>query len=203
MPVICFLYTDTNGLHKCSYNPSSKNLYKYARLVAFHYMIGEYNIETFKFTETLKKNIILTPKTINFDETAMKLHKITYEDAVEKGMDNKKAMMELKTDLANVDIIVSFSLTFHIKALQVECFRTAVDINFGKYINVDMASFGHMMQYPKYADMIIKYKLNKFVTQLEQYKDLFFILYKEYKKNIKTDAKQPTIKPSDDCEFVD
>jgi hypothetical protein len=166
-------------------------------------MIGEYNIETFKFTETLKKNIILTPKTINFDETAMKLHKITYEDAVEKGMDNKKAMMELKTDLANVDIIVSFSLTFHIKALQVECFRTAVDINFGKYINVDMASFGHMMQYPKYADMIIKYKLNKFVTQLEQYKDLFFILYKEYKKNIKTDAKQPTIKPSDDCEFVD
>jgi hypothetical protein len=66
-----------------------------------------------------------------------------------------------------------------------------------------MASFGHTMQYPKYSDMIIKYKLNKFVKQLEQYKDLFFILYKEYKKNVKTDVKQTIIKPSDDCDFVD
>ncbi len=51
MPNICFIYTDTNGLHKCNDFVSTKKLYKYARLIAMHYIIGEY---TDKFTQTLK-----------------------------------------------------------------------------------------------------------------------------------------------------
>ncbi len=181
MPVICFLYTDTNGLHKCSYNPSSKNLYKYARLIAMHYIIGEY---TDKFTQTLKKTIILKPKTINFDPTAQKFHKITYEMAMEKGIDNIKAMNELKADLANVKILIGHSLAFHIKSLQSECFRTAVNINFGSFINIDMMSFGNTTKnsFPKLSDLVTKYKINNSLSQIEQYRELFFILYKEYEK---------------------
>jgi hypothetical protein len=52
MTKICFIYTDTNGLHKCYKPVSTKNLYKIARLVAIHYMVGDY-IDG-KFTEEFK-----------------------------------------------------------------------------------------------------------------------------------------------------
>jgi DNA polymerase III epsilon subunit-like protein len=197
MPKLCFIYTDTNGLHKCNQNPSSKNLYKYARLIAIHYMIGTYsdNIFTFDFT----KHIIIKPQAINFDETAQKIHKITFEEAMEKGIDKISAMTELKKDLSGVNIIVSHNLPFHIKALQVECFRTAIDINFSKFINIDLMSFGHNFDYPKLVDLLTKYKI-KGATQLDQYKELFFTLYKEYKKTISTVIKQ---KVEDECDFID
>ncbi len=198
MPKLCFIYTDTNGLHKCNQNPSSKNLYKYARLIAIHYMVGTYidNLFTYEYT----KHIIIKPQAINFDENAQKIHKITYEDAMKKGIDKITAMMELKKDLSDVNIIISHSLPFHIKALQVECFRTAVDINFSKFINIDLMSFGHNLDYPKFVDLLNKYKI-KSATQLDQYKELFFSLYKDYKKNISNSPKQKA--DEEECDFVD
>ena len=195
MPKICFLYTDTNGLHKTNDYVSTKNLYKFARLIAIHYMIGDYN-GTFK--SSMNKNLILKPKTIYFDKVAQSFHKITMEDAESKGIENNKAITELKNDLADVKIIIGHSLPFHIKAIQSECFRTAIDINFGKYILIDMSSFGHSYDYPKLADMLVKYNINKKLCQLEQYRDLFLILYNNYVKTIK-----PTNTINDDCDFVD
>jgi hypothetical protein len=195
MPKICFLYTDTNGLHKTNDYVSTKNLYKFARLIAIHYMIGDYE-GTFK--SSMNKNLILKPKTIYFDKVAQSFHKITMEDAESKGIDNNKAITELKNDLADVKIIVSYSMAFHIKAIQSECFRTAIDINFGKYILIDMSSFGHSYDYPKFADMLVKYNINKKLSQIEQFRDLFFILYNNYVKTIK-----PANTISDDCDFVD
>ena len=190
---ICFLYTDTNGLHKTNDFVSTKNLYKFARLIAIHYMIGDYNN-----TNVIIKDIILKPKTIYFDKVAQSFHKITMEDANNKGIDNNKAISELKNDLSDVKIIVGHSLPFHIKAIQSECFRTAIDINFGKYILIDTISFGHSYEHPKFADMLVKYNINKKLTQLEQYRDLFFILYNNYIKNIKT-----TTTNNEECDFVD
>ena len=194
MPKICFLYTDTNGLHKTNDYVSTKNLYKFARLIAIHYMIGDYN-GTFK--SIMNKTLILKPKTIYFDKVAQSFHKITMEDAENKGIDNKDAITELKNDLSDVKIIISYSLPFHIKAIQSECFRTAIDINFGKYILIDMSSFGHSFDYPKFADMLVKYNINKKLSQIEQYRDLFFILYKNYTKTIKDD------KGTNECDFID
>ena len=194
MPKICFLYTDTNGLHKTNDFVSTKNLYKFARLIAIHYMIGEYNGN---FKSILNKDLILKPKTIYFDKVAQSFHKITMEDAESKGIDNKDAITELKNDLSDVKIIVSYSLPFHIKAIQSECFRTAIDINFGKYILIDMSSFGHNFDYPKFADMLVKYNINKKLSQIEQYRDLFFILYSNYTKTIKNDKKP------EECDFID
>ena len=74
MPKICFIYTDTNGLHKTNDFVSTKNLYKFARLIAIHYMIGEYNntsINTSIITNQRVVDIILKPKTIYFDKIQM------------------------------------------------------------------------------------------------------------------------------------
>lgn len=196
MPKICFIYTDTNGLHKTNDYVSTKNLYKFARLIAIHYMIGDYEGS---LKNVLTKNIILKPKTIYFDKVAQSFHNITMEEAVNKGVDNNKAIIELKNDLSDVKIIIGYSLPFHIKALQSECFRTAIDINFGKYILIDMMSFGHSYEHPKFADMLVKYNINKKLSQLEQYRDLFFILYNNYVKTIKNVDNKKT----DECDFVD
>ncbi len=197
MPKICFIYTDTNGLHKTNDYVSTKNLYKFARLIAIHYMIGDYDGSLKNITT---KNIILKPNTIYFDKVAQSFHNITMEQAEKDGIDNKKAITELKNDLSDVKIIIGYSLPFHIKALQSECFRTAIDINFGKYILIDMMSFGHSYEHPKFAEMLVKYNINKKLPQLEQYRDLFFILYSNYVKTIKNTTNE---KKEDECDFVD
>jgi hypothetical protein len=199
MPKICFIYTDTNGLHKTNDNVSTKNLYKFARLIAIHYMIGDYEGS---LKNTITNQTILKPKTIYFDKVAQSFHNISMDNANAKGIDNNKAISELKSILSDVKIIIGYSLPFHIKALQSECFRTAIDINFGKYILIDMMSFGHSYEHPKFADMLVKYNINKKIPQLEQYRDLFFILYSNYTKTIKT-VKTGENKKTEECDFVD
>ena len=202
MTKICFIYTDTNGLHKCYKPVSTKNLYKIARLVAIHYMVGDY-IDG-KFTETIRRDIIIKPNAINFNDIAVNIHKITIDIAHMKGIDKIKAISQLKTDISDVQVIIGHSLPFHIKAIQGECFRTAIDINFNKYINIDMMSFGHKMEHPKYTELIAKYKIN-LPQQLDQYRELFLMLYKEYMMTVGTcnSKSKAIIKPEDDCDFID
>lgn len=195
MPKLCFIYTDTNGLHKSNEYVSTKNLYKFARLIAMHYVIGDYNDG--KFTESFRKNIILKPKTINFDSNAMKIHKITLSDANMKGIDNNVAINTLAKDIENVDIIISFNLAFHLKAILVECIRTAIPIEFNKKILVCMGSFGHQHKYPKYAELVKTFNIDVKKTQLNQYMDLYFFLYDAYKKGLTNTV------IDDECDFVD
>lgn len=193
---ICFIYTDTNGLHKTNDFVSSKNTYKFARMIAVHYMIGTYYNDI--FTKTIEKHLILKPDTINFDETAVKIHKITYDEAMKKGIESKTIMNELKSDLSDVDVIVSFNASFHIRTIQVECMRTAIPIMFNKINIIDMASFGHSFEFPKFTDIIKHNNIDKKKNQLEQYKELFFILYNSQKNNI---IKKPV--DEDECDFID
>ncbi len=112
-------------------------------------------------------------------------------------------MKELKNDLSNVKILVSHSLPFHIKALQVECFRTAVDINFSKFINIDMMSFNNTNNnFPKLVDLVSKYKISDKLSQIEQYRELFFAQYREYSKNIKPVVSKP-VSNTVDVDFID
>lgn len=199
MPKICFIYTDTNGLHKTNDYVSIKNLYKFARLIAIHYMVGEY--ENGKFIELFRKDVILKPKTVNFDINAMKIHKITPDYANAKGVDNNIVMTTFAKDIENIDIIVSFNLSFHLKSILVECFRTAIPIEFNKKTLICMASFGHHYEYPKYADITKVFKIKTTQPQLDQYKDLYFILYDEYKKKL---SKQFNIvEKNNNCDFID
>lgn len=196
MPKICFIHTDTNGLHKSTDNVTTKTLYKFARIIALHYMVGNYSDG--KFTELFRKDIILKPNTINFDLNACKIHKITQNEANLKGLDNMNVMTTFEKDIRDINIIVSFNLQFHIKTIQVECFRTSISIDFNKKILVCMGSFGHAHTYPKFVDLINKFKINTAQSLLDQYKDLYIVLYGEYVKGLSHKSVN-----DNDCCFID
>ena len=173
---ICFLYTDTNGLHNTDENVSTKNLYAFARLIALHYSIGYYDMG--KYNEIKRCSKIIKPDTINFDKIAMKFHNITRDKADKEGIVNTIVISELKDDLKDVDVIISHSLPFYLKSIQVECFRSAINIDFSKFILIDTMTFGHSNSFPKLNDMVKKLKL-KNISQLDNIIQVFFKLYND------------------------
>ena len=65
-----------------------------------------------------------------------------------------------------------------LKAIQVECFRTAITIDFSKFTLIDTISFGHSYTFPKLVDLIKKLKIKNIDnTQLEQIRKVFIKLY--------------------------
>lgn len=191
---LCFIYTDMNGIHTSDEDVSSKNLYNYARVIAIHYSIGIFDK---MYKEEKNVSVILKPDTINFDSNTLVTtkdsgnmkHNITRETAIHKGIDNNIAILQLKEDLKNVDIIISHDLSYHIRALQVECFRTATTIDFGKYILIDTLSFNGIISNNtsniacnSITDLIKKLKLKntKNIHIIEQIKMVFFKLYENY-----------------------
>ena len=80
---ICFLYTETNGLHQLNEDVTKKNIFSFARLVCLNYIIG-YRKDG-KFIEEKKVREILTPKCIHFEKDAIKFHGISQDKAKENG----------------------------------------------------------------------------------------------------------------------
>ena len=165
---ICFLYTDTNKTDPESTLaendiPSSKNLYHFDRLIAIHYSIGTYDDQ---YNEIKRVDVIIKPDTIAFIKEAIDIHKITYSEANEKGIVNSIVIQQLKDDLKDVDCIISHNLSYHLKSIQVECFRTAISIDFSKYSLIDIIeqyNSTHIMTHGtyKFADIMKKLKLKK------------------------------------------
>jgi len=182
---ICFIYCDINGIHSLNETVSKKNLYGYARLVALYYTIGFY-VDS-KFDKLIEKKFILYPDTINFTDETNSIHNITINDAIKKGIKNNIVISELKEDLKDVEVIISHDLPFHIKAIQVECFRTATSIEFNKMTLIDTISFGHEYSLPKLIELGKNLKVTKtknyttISTNLNLVMKIFFILYKKYK----------------------
>lgn len=172
---ICFMYTDTNGLHALNEEVSTKNLYSFARLIALHYSIGTY--EMGKYNEIKRVDSILKPDTISFDKVAQSFHNITMDEAREKGIGNTQMISRLKEDLKEVDVIISHSLPFYLKSIQVECFRTAISIDFSKFILIDTMTYGHNYTFPKLNEMIKKLKIKNTSDQLDQIIQVFTKLY--------------------------
>lgn len=172
---ICFIYTDTNGIHDTIENVSTKNLYNYARVIAIHYSIGSYDKV---YIEEKKCKIILKPDTINFNLSYIVKHNITSEIAEKEGIENSIAIQQFKTDIKNVNIIVSYDLSHHIRALQVECIRTANTIDFSKYILIDLKSFNQDNTSNNLNFLIKQYKITT-TNILEQLKLVFFKLYEK------------------------
>ena len=187
---ICFIYTDTNGLHE-SYtdtcNVSKKNMFAFARLIAIYYSIGYYQIENgkFKYVETKKVKHILKPKCILFNETAVAVHGITMEKALKKGIDNMSIISELRDDLKKVNIIVSHNLSFHLKAIQTECFRACVNIDFSRFILIDTISFEHNYGYLKLIDLAKKLNISvEKPNHLRLIRKVFDKLYHKYENTL-------------------
>ena len=185
--LICFITTKTNGLHESHDFVNKKHLFEFARPVAVQYVIG-YR-EGKDFVETKKEKFIFEPECMVISEEAEKIHGISFKKAEKKGEKSEYIMLRLKNDLKNVSVIVSHSIAFHIKALQVECFRTNVYIDFKNYILIDTMNFHHKLEYPKLKDLakeILKkdYSKKKASYNLNLIRKCFMKLYTQYEKSI-------------------
>ena len=175
---ICFLYTHTNGFHETNEQVSKKNMFEFSRLIQLKYTIGFYDDN--KFNDEIKEKYTLTPKSINFNEKAVSIHGISYKKAEKKGHDNVHVMNKLKDDLKGVQIIVGHNLYFHIRAIQVELFRTCVNIDFNNYILIDLMDFNRNDNI-SLVNLAKKYNIDtdKY-TDIKLIKKLFFLVYKEH-----------------------
>jgi DNA polymerase III epsilon subunit-like protein len=177
---VCFLYTHTNGFHDTYEYVSKKNIFEFGRLIQLKYSIGSYNDN--KFSEDIKEKYILTPKSINFNEKAVEVHGISYKKAEKKGHDNVHIMNKLKEDLRGVRIIVGHNLNFHIRAIQVELFRSCVSIDFSNYILVDLMDFDREDKI-SLANLADKYNIDKEkYTDIKLIKKIFPLEYDDYLK---------------------
>ena len=98
-------------------------------------------------------------------------------------------MNTLKKDLKNVSVIVSHNIPFHIKTLQVECFRNCVNIDFGNHILIDTINFNHNLEYPKLKDLANELLKKDYSNKKQSYnlvliKKCFLKLYDRYEKSI-------------------
>ena len=185
--LVCFIYTQTNGLHQSNEYVSKKNMFEFARPVSLSYIIGYKQGK--EFTVTKKESFIFKPDCLTISEESEKIHNISYEMAEKEGVSPEEIMNTLKKDLKNISVIVSHNLPFHIKALQVECFRNCVSIDFSNYILIDTINFHHKLEFPKLKDLakeILKkdYSDKKSSYNLTLIKKCFLKLYSKYEKSI-------------------
>jgi hypothetical protein len=185
--LICFLTTQTNGLHESHHFVTKKHLFEFARPVLLQYVIGYRQGN--EFIETNKEKFIFEPECMVISKEAEDIHGISFKKANKKGEKSEYIMQRLKNDLKNVSVIVSHSIGFHIKAIQVECFRTNVFIDFSNYILIDTMKFHHKLDYPKLKELsknIINksYKNKKPNYNITIIKKCFMKLYEDYEKSI-------------------
>lgn len=182
---ICFLYTDTNGLHELNENVSKKSLFGFARLVSLYYEIG--HIENKKFISKMKNKIIIKPRCMHISEESIKIHNITNEIANKEGSDIENVLNTFLTNIKDVTILVSHNITFHLRAVQAELIRYNISFNFTKYLIIDTISFYHSLSYPKLKNLYqaLLNKDPKDKSNLEMIKKCFFSLYSQYEASIK------------------
>lgn len=177
---VMILYTDTNGLHQTNKPVTKKYIFDLARLVSLKYSIGRFNYkengEIDKYSEEKKEKFIFKPKCITFDEKAIDIHGITFEKATKKGLDNYKIMKQFQMDLKGVEIIIGCNLSFHLRAIQVELFRTCTVVEFGKYTLVDISRFNHKDEYISLQKLSEKYNITS-DSKLKLIKKLFPPIY--------------------------
>ena len=186
---IAFIYTETNGLHKkMSYKSvDAKNLHTWARLVAVYYQIGYRDEETKKIKITKKNKYIIKPEDFIIGDQSIAVHNIDNEIANNHGKDIKDVLNELKNDLNDVDLLVCHNLDFHLRALQAECFRHKIYINFGKAIMIDLMNFYHNIDFPKLEDLTFQLVKKNYDNKPRSYKVImvkkcFEKLYNKHEK---------------------
>lgn len=174
---VCFIYTHTNGIHETIEPVSKKNIFEFARLIQLKYSIGTFKSNN--YNELIKEKYILKPKSINFNKNAENIHGISQKKAHKKGHDNSHVMNQFKKNLEGVQIIVGHNLNFHLKSIQVELFRTCVNIDFNNYILIDLMDFNRNNSISLF-NLSKKYNIDEKYSDIKLLKKLFPIIYLEY-----------------------
>jgi DNA polymerase III epsilon subunit-like protein len=183
---LCFVYTETNGLHKTSEDVSKKKLYYYARLVALNYEIGCFKDNEFILEKKVRK--IVKPRCMFISEDTIKYHGITQDYAVANGYEPELVINAFKTDIKNTDIIISHNVDFHFKTLLAESLKYNIVIDFNNYIVIDTIDFFHQYGFLKLKELakILRVKNIKETNEfnVELIRNVFFKLYIKYQKSL-------------------
>jgi DNA polymerase III epsilon subunit-like protein len=182
---MCFIYTETNGLHTLNENVMKKNLYGFARLVALNYEIG-YR-EDNKFVSIKKIKSIIKPRCMYISEESQNIHGITMEQANNEGLEIESVIDTFIKDLKDVSIIISHNIEFHLKTLLSEFVRYNILFSFKNYIIIDTISFFHTLTFPKLYNLYITFvetKKKKSISNLDKIRLCFLKLYENYEKSL-------------------
>jgi len=184
---ICFLYTETTGLHQVNEDVSKKKLFGYARMVTLNYEIGYVKDKEFIQEKILKQ--IVKPRSMVISQETIEYHGITQDIANKKGIDPELLINEFKDELKTVDIIVSHNVDFHLRTILAEAVRYNINLNFNKFVIIDTINFFHSFGFIKLKELATKVGIKKIPTtnetNLELIRDVFFKLYAKFKKSIK------------------
>ena len=181
---ICFLYTETNGLHKSNENVCKKKLYNYARLVVLNYEIGYVEDNNYIIEKEIRH--IIKPNCMHIPEETIKIHGITNEIALKEGIEIEKVITTFIKDIKNVDIIVSHNIDFHLKTIISEIIRYNIIItkDFNKFTIIDTINFYHEYNLPKLKDLSNKLKIKNInLSTIELIRTVFFKLYSKFKSS--------------------
>lgn len=200
--LVGFIYCETDGLHQTvpkdigegkiikeipPVKNNFKNMFKFARLIVLNYSIGYY--DDGKYEEIKKERIIIKPKSLVFDEQAIKFHQITMKKALKKGTEPVVAMEKFANDFKYVNYIVSHNVEFHVKALIVELMRSCIYFDFSKKKLIDIISFNHDLKYPSLKNLAKEILGNDYSDKSNKYnlviiRKVFIELYKRYENEI-------------------
>lgn len=182
---LCFIHTDTNGLHMHKGDVNKKKLYCYARLVRLNYEIGIFKDNQFHLEKS--QQIIAKPRCMLIPDDIVKYHGITQDYAEKNGINPEDILQIFRNDIKNVDIIISHSIDFHLKTILAEALKYNIPIDFNNYVIIDINSFYHSYGLLKLQDLAKKIKLKEInKSNIELIRDIFFKLYIKFEKSIKT-----------------
>jgi DNA polymerase III epsilon subunit-like protein len=183
---ICFIYTETTGLHKSNKNVIKKELFKYARMVTINYIIGYFK-DMKEFVSEKKVRTIVQPRCMFIPKDTEKFHNITQEIAMKEGVDPDIIVKTFKKDIEKVDIIVSHNVDFHFKTILSEAVRYNINIDLSKYIVIDTINFTpntmQAQEYIKLKDLAIRLKVKENQSIVELIQEVFIKLYKKFVKS--------------------
>jgi DNA polymerase III epsilon subunit-like protein len=179
---ICFIYTETTGLHKTHKPVSKKELFNFARPVVINYEIGNYKKNEYVLENKVRQ--IIKPRCLNIPEETVQFHGITQEIAEKEGIEIETVINQFKKDIKNVNVIISHNVDFHLKTLIAESVKYNIPIDFSNYLIIDTISFFHEYDYIKLKDLFDKLNLKKKKSDnLEMIKLVFLKLYENYVKS--------------------
>jgi DNA polymerase III epsilon subunit-like protein len=185
---LCFIYTETNGLHNTDSNcdVNKKKLFCYARLVSLNYEIGVFKNNEFVLEKKIRQ--IVKPRCMVIPPETVEYHGITQEYACANGVDPEQVIATFKADIKNVDIIISHSVDFHFKTILAEALKYNIAIDFNNYVVIDTISFYHSYGLIKLKELAMKLHIKDIKesndSNAELIKNVFFKLYVKYEKSL-------------------
>jgi len=186
---VCFIHTETTGLHEYQNEKIyKKNLYGFARMVSFTWIIATRK-EDSSYEILKKEKFIIKPRCMHIPEDTIQYHGISQEIALKKGSEIEEVLDKFLVDVKDVSILVSHSLEFHLKTVLCEILKYNKLIHLDKYLLIDLNSFNHRITpstLSNISKVYLKKKLEDKALVTDYICEIFFKLYNDYEKEIKS-----------------